>query len=173
MQDGIHEAVWIYFVVLIIVGAFFAVNLALAVLYLQFTQSQAELEVEKEQERVQQERTHAPSIRASLLNSNPDGWWAKLQDRCFDLQESFWFEFTTMSLIGANTVVMASEYYGMSNAHLQVSSLRHLQMPALRTKADPLGLECAAISPLLFNRRCLYCLELLEGCCAHNASTQS
>ena len=108
--------------VLIIVGAFFAVNLALAVLYLQFTQSQAELEVEKEQERVQQERIHAPSIRASFLNPNPDGWWAVLQDRCYDLQDSFWFEFTTMTLIGANTIVMASEYYGMSEAHAKVRS---------------------------------------------------
>jgi hypothetical protein len=35
-------------VVLIIVGAFFTVNLALAVLYLQFTHSQLEIEVERE-----------------------------------------------------------------------------------------------------------------------------
>jgi hypothetical protein len=131
LQDGVNEAVWIYFVVLIILGAFFAVNLALAVLYLQFTQSQAELEVEKEQEQLlQQQRSKAPSSRASLLNSNPDGWVAKLQDRCYNLQDSFWFEFTTMFLIGANTIVMASEYDGMTPAHAQVCHALRLRYAA-------------------------------------------
>ena len=132
MQDGVNDAVWIYFVVLIIVGAFFAVNLALAVLYLQFTQSQAELEVEKEQERVHQAQMPVARHSASLHNSNPDGWWAVVQDRCFELQQTFWFDATTMFLIAGNTIVMASEYHGMSDAHSRVLPLSCL-VPAQST----------------------------------------
>ena len=39
LQDAVSPFCWTYFVVLVIFGSFFAVNLALAVLYLHFVKS--------------------------------------------------------------------------------------------------------------------------------------
>ena len=125
MQDGVNEAVWIYFVVLIILASFFAVNLALAVLYLQFTQSQAELEVEQEDQAFgnPQATVADTAISDSKAISRPDaseGSWAWARLMCYHVQGSRWFDVVTMCVIAANTIVMASEHYTMAPEHAMV-----------------------------------------------------
>lgn len=128
VQDGLSEYVWIYFVVLIIVGAFFAVNLALAVLYLQFTQSQAELEIEREEQAaaisaarrnaVQDSTQLQPSTKRQ--KSKISGHYRRVKDICFRIQASSYFEVLTLALISVNTVIMASEHHNMQEWHSQV-----------------------------------------------------
>lgn len=128
MQDGLSDYVWIYFVVLIIVGAFFAVNLALAVLYLQFTQSQAELEIEKEEQAAALCAAQRDAARDSMaarpsLQRQPSkvtGPYRKIKDLCFNIQGSPYFEVLTLALISINTVIMASEHHEMQEWHSQV-----------------------------------------------------
>lgn len=114
----------IYFVVLTIVGAFFAVNLALAVLYLHFTQSQAEIEIEKEQEAGKRISRHASAIVSNIpsFDTVPPSptWWWRYRKACNRIQASAWFEGLTMVLISLNTVSMASEHHGMSDIHVKV-----------------------------------------------------
>lgn len=128
VQDGVSDYVWIYFVVLIIFGAFFAVNLALAVLYLQFTQSQAELEIEREEQAAAMcaaKRDAAPNpmaVQTSLQRqpSNLAGSFARVKEFCFGIQASPYFEVLTLTLISINTVIMASEHHEMQDWHSQV-----------------------------------------------------
>lgn len=122
------DYVWIYFVVLIIFGAFFAVNLALAVLYLQFTQSQAELEIEREEQEaaINAAKCNAAptpvAVQASLKQqpSNVAGMFAWVKNVCFSIQASPYFEVLTLTLISINTAIMASEHHEMQAWHSQV-----------------------------------------------------
>lgn len=117
---------WIYFVVLTIFGAFFAVNLALAVLYLHFTQAQVEIEVEKEEAAATLSRIGGlkdPPVletKHSVPLSARFGCSAKLFKLCKRIQQSTYFDGLTTSLILINTIVMASEYSGMSKVHIEV-----------------------------------------------------
>jgi hypothetical protein len=127
LQDGVHTSVWIYFVVLTIFGAFFAVNLALAVLYLHFTQAQVEIEVEKEEAAATLSRIgglkEPPPIetKASIPSLiERFGPFAKVLALCKLIQRSTYFEGLTMILILINTITMASEHYGMSEKHVEV-----------------------------------------------------
>lgn len=122
MQDGVNELVWVYFVVLIIFGSFFAVNLALAVLYLQFTQAQADLELAHEEA----ERHSAPPGEALQASTDapprdvPVTRWRALRRACFHIQASPYCEGVTLTLIILNTLVMASSYASMSRLHVKV-----------------------------------------------------
>ena len=146
MQDGLDSAVWIYFVVLIILGSFFAVNLALAVLYLQFTHSQLELEVEREDaaraaEAAEEARRAATAVagnsrtgrsQASALPSLASSFnktikksylmmfLGAVQRICKRTEAEPKFEALTLCLISLNTVLMASEYHGMQEWHIRV-----------------------------------------------------
>jgi hypothetical protein len=126
VQDGVHEAVFIYFVVLVIIGAFFAVNLALAVLYLHFTQFQAELAVEQEQAAAHKRISMAPSAaeRTSFLEDGVSSQALTCQHQfrriCFRIQQNWYFEGLTIVLITLNTITMASVHHGMSNRQIQV-----------------------------------------------------
>lgn len=151
LQDGLNTAVWVYFVVLIIFGAFFAVNLALAVLYLQFTHSQLEVEVEKEDaaraaeaaeaarraatahagftNRVVRSQASVAPSKASSLRARMQtsillrflGWMQRI---CKNIEAEPKFEALTLCLISLNTVLMASEYHGMQPWHVKVRNLR-------------------------------------------------
>jgi hypothetical protein len=123
IQDGLHESVWIYFVVLIIFGSFFAVNLALAVLYFQFTHSQKELEAQREDAALA-----AESVQPQLISSFQQRMQAsKLMSLCLSIQQVCQkaaqepkFEAFTLCLICVDTVLMASEYHGMHPWHTKV-----------------------------------------------------
>lgn len=144
MQDAVNEWVWIYFVVLIVLGSFFAVNLALAVLYLQFTESTQMLEASAKQE---QRRTRARSsiaataVAAARTESKRSRVpacfgtvWSKVSGVCFRVQAHPWFEGATMFLIIFNTLVMASEYHGMADWHRNV---RSPSQPAITYRRTP------------------------------------
>lgn len=130
VQDGLSEYVWIYFVVLIVVGSFFAVNLALAVLYLQFTQSQAELEIEREEQAValsaaQRNATPDPRSGHRSLERQPSrvpGTFQRVKDTFYCIQANPSFEVLTLTLISINTVIMASEHHEMQSWHTKVSN---------------------------------------------------
>lgn len=137
---------WVYFVVLITLGAFFAVNLALAVLYLQFTHSQLELEVEREDaaraaEAAEEARRAATAVAGfanrvkSQVNLNQSerssfhdlsqssqimAFLYKIQKLCKKIEAEPKFEALTLCLICLNTVLMASEYHGMQPWHIKV-----------------------------------------------------
>ena len=150
MQDGLSSAVWIYFVVLIIFGSFFAVNLALAVLYLQFTHSQLEVEVEKEDaaraaeaaeearraatavagfnsRAVRSQASVSPSLASSFHKRMKESYCmaflGKIQSICKRIEAEPKFEALTLCLISLNTVLMASEYHGMQEWHVKVCHL--------------------------------------------------
>jgi hypothetical protein len=124
LQDGVNQYVWIYFVVLIIFGAFFAVNLALAVLYLHFTQAQAEVEIAREEEARKRKMTSKmSSSKAAADDREPSlitGQWNGVRNVCHQIQASPYFEGLTMMLIVLNTIVMASSYDSMSAPHVKV-----------------------------------------------------
>jgi hypothetical protein len=147
VQDGLHESVWIYFVVLIIFGSFFAVNLALAVLYFQFTHSQKELEAQREDAALAAEAAEASrkkakavagcpsrvvrprlSVQPQLISSFQQRMQAsKLMSGCLWIQQVCQkaaqepkFEAFTLCLICLDTVLMASEYHGMHPWHTKV-----------------------------------------------------
>jgi hypothetical protein len=148
----VHDTVWIYFVVLIILTSFFAVNLALAVLYLQFTQSQAELEVEREGDAAAAPAglpiEDAAMMARRELDSERRGIRARLQRLCFWIQESRWSDGTTMLVIACNTLLMSSEHYTMSNTHAKVSGLPLLawQNPAHKQVHCCFAATCALYS---------------------------
>eukprot|EP00803_Ostreobium_quekettii_P004183 evm.model.scf_87.8 EVM.evm.TU.scf_87.8 scf_87:120717-129538(-) len=125
VQDAVSPWVWIYFVVLIVFGSFFAVNLALAVLYLYFTNSDAD------------EQYGPDAAPRSLAHMDPQNSFfmddltchvpvrqrSRLSRLCWRLQRHPAFEATTMILIVINTIVMASEYHGMTAQHEAINEL--------------------------------------------------
>ena len=121
---------WIYFVVLIVLGSFFAVNLALAVLYLQFLQSQADSN-SSDDDRLWESTEVAPPEGQDCLHTGAAGYagalWARMRLLCYNVQQHKWFEHLTMTLIAVNTIVMASEHYGMSPLHAQVCMMLWLR----------------------------------------------
>eukprot|EP00892_Ulva_mutabilis_P001295 jgi/Ulvmu1/11166/UM072_0002.1 len=141
VQDGVSDYVWVYFVVLIIVGAFFAVNLALAVLYLQFTQSQAELEIEREEQAAaisaaQQKATQDPLAAPKSLRrqqSKLTGSFLWLKRLCYRIQANPYFEVLTLTLISINTVVMASEHHEMQPWHTAMNEILNIVFTAYFT----------------------------------------
>jgi Ion transport protein len=121
MQDGVNEYVWVYFVVLIIFGAFFAVNLALAVLYLHFTQAQAEREIAQQEEARKRHTSVKPACSTTTIEPDlPTGPWHAVHAVCNNIQANRYFEGLTMFLIIFNTLVMASSHAAMSPFHVQV-----------------------------------------------------
>ena len=103
-QDAVNPWVWIYFVAMIIFGSFFAVNLALAVLYLFFT--------EEDPADAEEEGEEAPAVEEKAADAGPvvDSNNPVIR-LCQFLSYSARFDALTMSLIIVNTIVMAAEHY--------------------------------------------------------------
>mmetsp|Transcript_58370 Transcript_58370/g.186060 ORF Transcript_58370/g.186060 Transcript_58370/m.186060 type:complete len:1610 (+) Transcript_58370:485-5314(+) len=108
VQDAVNSWVWLYFVFMIIFGSFFAVNLALAVLYLYFTDTSDE-EVEDEGEDGEGEKAE-DAEDANVPVTKPR---SKIQAICFAIQADMRFENFTMALIILNTIAMACEHHNM------------------------------------------------------------
>lgn len=116
IQDASTPWVWIYFTVLIIFGSFFAVNLALAVLYLHFTNpcgpgdnsSQDETDTESEESIERSKSSESLGQHIERMKKS------KLERLCYRVQKHPYFEGLTMAFIIINTVVMASESHGMA-----------------------------------------------------------
>ena len=138
LMDGFGDSVVIYFVVLIVFGSFFAVNLALAVLTLHFTETATG---EREEEEEDFSMMNEPSDKLAAGATAADGLPpprtsrcstmekeadfrkdmadrarhsnSKLVDFCYNVQRALWFEYLTMGLILLNTIIMSLEYDGM------------------------------------------------------------
>lgn len=116
IQDASTPWVWVYFTVLIVFGSFFAVNLALAVLYLHFTNpgGPGDLAVENETDSVSEEATERSMSGESLGQQFDRLKKSKLETFCYTVQKHPYFEGLTMTFIIINTVIMASESHGMA-----------------------------------------------------------
>ena len=114
VQDAVSPYVSWYFVVMIIFGSFFAVNLALAVLYMYFVTGKDDDEEEESNE--------PPPGPGDLVDTDGDG----IPDTAlvpppenqfllmfYKVALAPWFEHLTMALIILNTVVMMCEYHLM------------------------------------------------------------
>ena len=112
VMDTTSTWTWPYFVVLIVFGSFFAVNLALAVLYVYFTGAGEEgrdADEEKELPIPTQEGEVAVTHRNAL------------QKMCFKIASSQRFEQVTIGLIILNTAVMASDHNRMPRLQEQAN----------------------------------------------------
>ena len=112
VMDTTSTWTWPYFVVLIVFGSFFAVNLALAVLYVYFTGAGEEgrdADEEKELPIPTQEGEVAVTHRNAL------------QKMCFKIASSQRFEQVTIGLIILNTAVMASDHNRMPRMQEQAN----------------------------------------------------
>ena len=110
IQDAISQISWIYFFILIIVGSFFAVNLAFAVLYLQFTSGDSRpdgAEGSSESSVDDLSSTTAASLDIPVTSQH----WLRVC--CYQLQDSTVMEILTMTLIVINVGVMAADHHGM------------------------------------------------------------
>mmetsp|Transcript_3541 Transcript_3541/g.12709 ORF Transcript_3541/g.12709 Transcript_3541/m.12709 type:complete len:1714 (-) Transcript_3541:989-6130(-) len=120
IQDGVSPAVWIYFVIMIIFGSFFAVNLALAVLYLYFTDSSGSDEDDEEEDDKADEKDKSESDNktADDEDTQPVAVTSPRLEKpivrlFYNISVSQTFEIVTMCLIIINTVLMASEHHKM------------------------------------------------------------
>eukprot|EP00210_Caulerpa_lentillifera_P004014 g3829.t1 len=112
VQDAVGQISWVYFFILIITGSLFAVNLALAVLYLHFTNSESKSEDEEVSSGCSMRSTIGSSSDShSLELPFEDKNW--LRKQCTKIRQSEVVESLTMFLIVFNVVVMAAEHHGM------------------------------------------------------------
>ena len=111
VQDAVNPWVWIYFVVMIVFGSFFAVNLALAVLYLYFTDDEATGAT------LGQDEGTSPVAKVAAADAGTDSDEGKVdsrpmwKQRMYSLALDSRFEALTMGLIIFNTIVMAAEHH--------------------------------------------------------------
>eukprot|EP00899_Mesostigma_viride_P019380 jgi/Mesvir1/27443/Mv07229-RA.2 len=124
-QDATNSWVFLYFVVLIIFGSFFAVNLALAVLYMHFTDtatasheaSAAAAEEKRDTARAARKAMKAAGMNQSLRGSTPvpvTHHHNPISRTCRHVTQSRAFTYVMLFLILVNTAVMAMQYYGQS-----------------------------------------------------------
>jgi len=124
LQDGTSSWVWIYFAILIVFGAFFAVNLLLAVLYVKFTEEGpadngeggqgSDSLRDAHQSAEHSEPGEQGEVAVTTWSNN------RLVLFCFKLQAHKYFDLVTMSLIVLNTITMASDYDGMPTSSANV-----------------------------------------------------
>ena len=118
VMDSVNPWSWIFFVTLIVFGSFFAVNLALAVLYVYFTGETDDSEEREAEEQVSEKEKAAleEAKKESSADEVPVTSSSKLSQFCYKVATSPAFEYTTMGLICVNTVVMASDHNTMPSA---------------------------------------------------------
>ena len=152
LQDGMAPWVVVYFIPLILLGAFFVINLFLAVIFDSFYAAQAEQQIEKEKqielqkeagvkERWSKARSGSGLKRRFSENAKKSG--RSLLSRCHCLKwrvecihtlvTHAWFDRLMLSLIMLNTVVLASYYHDMPVAHEMVNEYINLALSGLFT----------------------------------------
>ena len=113
-QDAVSPWVWIYFIIMIIFCSFFTVNLTLAVLYVHFVTNREDIpvdEVQKKPQRNVKSIIRSESVFAGEAPSELLAMPNRLRGFFFDLQDSNWFNYLTVSFIILNTVIMALEIH--------------------------------------------------------------
>eukprot|EP00793_Prasinoderma_coloniale_P003769 PRCOL_00003146-RA len=120
LQDGKSPWVWIYFLFLIIVGSFYAINLALAVLYLYFTRRDDDEEAESAQDNAGDKKVTSDAKAfdngGRMPGDVPVQSSSKLVRTCQSIVEHESFMYVIVALIVINTIVMAAEFDGMPDA---------------------------------------------------------
>ena len=113
-MDALTVWSWVYFVFMIVFGSFFAVNLALAVLYVFFVGANAPTHDEQKLAE-EHEASEASKVEASAAQGNVPVMPQKtgFVGVMHRVATSKRFEYLTVGLICANTVVMAAEYNNM------------------------------------------------------------
>ncbi|KAK3250718.1 Caveolin-2 [Cymbomonas tetramitiformis] len=111
-QDATSNWAWLYFVLMIIFGSFFAVNLALAVLYVKFTEETDLGEEKAEEEAANEDKEENKEAEQLAAVTHPNA----LVQLCYNIQRQQWFDLLTMGLIIFNTLTMCIEYYRMPEA---------------------------------------------------------
>ena len=112
VMDTTSTWTWPYFVVLIVFGSFFAVNLALAVLYVYFTGAGEEGRDDDEEKELP-----IPTQEGEVAVTHRNA----LQKMCFKIASSQRFEQVTIGLIILNTAVMASDHNRMPRMQEQAN----------------------------------------------------
>jgi len=112
VMDTTSTWTWPYFVVLIVFGSFFAVNLALAVLYVYFTGAGEEVRDDDEEKELP-----IPTQEGEVAVTHRNA----LQKMCFKIASSQRFEQVTIGLIILNTAVMASDHNRMPRMQEQAN----------------------------------------------------
>ena len=112
VMDTTSTYTWPYFVVLIVFGSFFAVNLALAVLYVYFTGAGEEGRDDDEEKELP-----IPTQEGEVAVTHRNA----LQKMCFKIASSQRFEQVTIGLIILNTAVMASDHNRMPRMQEQAN----------------------------------------------------
>ena len=112
VMDTTSTWTWPYFVVLIVFGSFFAVNLALAVLYVYFTGAG-----EEGRDGDEEKELPIPTQEGEVAVTHRNA----LQKMCFKIASSQRFEQVTIGLIILNTAVMASDHNRMPRLQEQAN----------------------------------------------------
>ena len=112
VMDTTSTWTWPYFVVLIVFGSFFAVNLALAVLFVYFTGAGEEGRDDDEEKELP-----IPTQEGEVAVTHRNA----LQKMCFKIASSQRFEQVTIGLIILNTAVMASDHNRMPRMQEQAN----------------------------------------------------
>ena len=112
VMDTTSTWTWPYFVVLIVFGSFFAVNLALAVLYVYFTGAGEEGRDDDDEKELP-----IPTQEGEVAVTHRNA----LQKMCFKIASSQRFEQVTIGLIILNTAVMASDHNRMPRMQEQAN----------------------------------------------------
>lgn len=118
-QDAISQSIWIYFLILIVVGSLFAVNLALAVLYMHFMNTDANQESQTDLDLALFDiSSHvSQSIEVPITSRQ------RFSMICYKLQKSPIMENVTLFLIVLNVAVMAADRFGMPKWQEQMSEV--------------------------------------------------
>ncbi|OMJ67418.1 hypothetical protein SteCoe_35428 [Stentor coeruleus] len=111
----------IYSIMLILVGAFFLMQLTVAAIYVKFMESSKEQKNKIKLIEVQRPKIDFTPIKPDVPKlSWRMKWWNIRMDFYYKINTN-WFGTGTMVVIIINTVIMASEYYGMSDTHVYVA----------------------------------------------------
>ena len=111
----------IYFMMQILVGSFFLMQLTVAAIYVKFTES-----AKNQKKTIKLIEGRKPRIDFTPIKPDvPKESWEmkkfKFRNYFFELINTNWFNLLTMAAIIVNTVSMGSQYYGMSVVHVEIN----------------------------------------------------
>lgn len=111
----------IYFYFLILVGSFFLMQLTVAAIFVKFMESS-----KAQKSTIKLIEARRPAIDFTPVKPDADKesramkWWRFRMD-FYNKIHTDWFSGVTMTVIIINTLLMGSEYYGMTPAHIYVA----------------------------------------------------
>jgi hypothetical protein len=117
----------IYYYVLIVVGAFFLMQLTVAAIFVKFIES-------SKNQKSMIKLIEAKRPKPDPTPQKPEGvqresramkWW-RMRMNFYDQIQTNWFNIFTTFLIIVNTLVMGSEYYGMTEVHNQINDILNI-----------------------------------------------